>query len=786
MNIQPKRIAIRIAGTEQRTRRSVPALLCLIAGVIGLLSYLQAVELIAYNRWRVYLPIAALCTILWIFWPRHPFAFAGISLLAAGGLAIAPSRWHDILWAQVQLVIARLSGAVDAAGGDVTELALLLGLMFSLLLFILEFVLKAHTLPLFLTSVPLLLSPLLNVRISNGAIWLTAIFQLFFWVANLANAHRNQKKLTVKSRPVDQAAAAAGILLTAAFLLAGPLVSRHIQEIAAPIYEAEGTVYRLISRLSGQDNRLITGGQIGRGNNHRTGAVHLELTAPSQPAETLYLRGFSGEEYVGGVWKHMDKETVLDEPVLDFMYYEGSWENFISEFYFSISMLQERNKPASALALAIRHTSGNYEHFYAPYYSLPDIWYQWEEGETAGYAYLYYTQKDMRIQWERVSPEDTYIQDYNMTKWYKSNFPDKKTDGESRITIRDWFQGFRDFYMQKIQNDYTRVPTERLPRLTALVKENPLTDLDDITAFILYTLHSNTSYSLTPGWAVLNEDVVEYFLFEGKQGYCVHFASAATLMYRLYGIPARYATGYIVSPSDFMEQEDGIWSAAVTDEAAHAWVEIFLPDYGWTPIEVTPASNGTPATSYPGFDGLTLANRLRSHGWNMDTPSLQQEATTISTGQNHSNGMFPAFSIDWERYQNGLWAIAACLVYTLLLTPLFLDYRRLWKRRKRETMTCREIFGCLLAMLHDCGQFQDCDGTETDFSAKLGALLPELDKRNIDSLMQTVHAEAYGPPMKTPPENDTALKVYYAAARTLYGGLNRRERIVFRYGKAYD
>ncbi len=68
-------------------------------------------------------------------------------------------------------------------------------------------------------------------------------------------------------------------------------------------------------------------------------------------------------------------------------------------------------------------------------------------------------------------------------------------------------------------------------------------------------LQSHASYTLTPGRAPVNQDIVEYFLFENHEGYCVHFASAATLMYRLYGIPARYASGYAVEPSAFTQQE---------------------------------------------------------------------------------------------------------------------------------------------------------------------------------------------------------------------------------------
>ena len=78
-------------------------------------------------------------------------------------------------------------------------------------------------------------------------------------------------------------------------------------------------------------------------------------------------------------------------------------------------------------------------------------------------------------------------------------------------------------------------------------------------------------------------DPVEYFLFESRRGYCMHYASAAVLMLRTLGTPARYAQGYTAQalPDRFTD---------VPDYAAHAWVEVYVDGYGWYPVEVTPAA----------------------------------------------------------------------------------------------------------------------------------------------------------------------------------------------------
>lgn len=84
------------------------------------------------------------------------------------------------------------------------------------------------------------------------------------------------------------------------------------------------------------------------------------------------------------------------------------------------------------------------------------------------------------------------------------------------------------------------------------------------------------------------EDVVEHFLKNGRRGYCIHFASASTILLRNYDVPARYVAGYVAKPSMFKEQEDGSYLAEVIDRNAHAWVEIYLRGIGWVPMEMTP------------------------------------------------------------------------------------------------------------------------------------------------------------------------------------------------------
>lgn len=100
-------------------------------------------------------------------------------------------------------------------------------------------------------------------------------------------------------------------------------------------------------------------------------------------------------------------------------------------------------------------------------------------------------------------------------------------------------------------------------------------------------LKKQYTYSLDLEELPSGADAIEYFLSEGRKGYCMHFASAGVAILRHLGVPSRYASGYVIPKSGFVETEDG-YTAEVLDSQGHAWVEIFLDGLGWVPVEMTP------------------------------------------------------------------------------------------------------------------------------------------------------------------------------------------------------
>lgn len=107
-------------------------------------------------------------------------------------------------------------------------------------------------------------------------------------------------------------------------------------------------------------------------------------------------------------------------------------------------------------------------------------------------------------------------------------------------------------------------------------------------------LRENYTYSLSPGKLNDGQDFIEKFM-DDKIGYCSHFATIATEMFRIYGIPARYVEGYYVKPQpvDMIEYyKNQTLSVEVKDDSAHAWTEIYIDGLGFIPVEATPGYTG--------------------------------------------------------------------------------------------------------------------------------------------------------------------------------------------------
>lgn len=136
-------------------------------------------------------------------------------------------------------------------------------------------------------------------------------------------------------------------------------------------------------------------------------------------------------------------------------------------------------------------------------------------------------------------------------------------------------------YRKFVYDQYLQIPSSTKEALLKWAAQNGIsansaTLAEDIQKAILNAAVYNINGKAYPAGV----DVAVYFLTEAKEGICQHFATAATLMYRAFGIPARYTVGFVDTV------QNGV-TTDLTGKDAHAWVEIYVDGLGWVPMEVT-------------------------------------------------------------------------------------------------------------------------------------------------------------------------------------------------------
>lgn len=134
---------------------------------------------------------------------------------------------------------------------------------------------------------------------------------------------------------------------------------------------------------------------------------------------------------------------------------------------------------------------------------------------------------------------------------------------------------------------YTRLPEASNPRTQALARTwaaesaTPRSVIEKAFEFFRAEIFY---YTLTP--PALGAHAADEFLFEAREGFCEHYASAFTVLMRAAGIPSRVVTGY--QGGELNSTRLGEYFI-VRQTDAHAWTEVWLEDEGWVRVDPTAA-----------------------------------------------------------------------------------------------------------------------------------------------------------------------------------------------------
>lgn len=202
-------------------------------------------------------------------------------------------------------------------------------------------------------------------------------------------------------------------------------------------------------------------------------------------------------------------------------------------------------------------------------------------------------------------------QEYEYRPYYTDEELTEKQDGVTSYTYYPPAEGQNILvYDVGWDESYLYVPDSCRDAVQTVCENAGLSGTgEEIAAQIAEYFQNNYAYTLRPGFYMGNPDYITHFLLESKKGYCAHFASAATMLFRRMGIPARYVEGYAFSYLDVVENgilvegaeygdyydgyapigETALIELEIPDAYAHAWVEIYVEGKGWIAVDPTPS-----------------------------------------------------------------------------------------------------------------------------------------------------------------------------------------------------
>lgn len=412
----------------------------------------------------------------------------------------------------------------------------------------------------------------------------TATFAIF--ASSIIKHKKGQKKNTVKHNKAVGVGAAVAVITLLCFIATNTLLTlggytrdNGTKDLRRSIKEGFSNIYDLITGED-HDASMKDGMLYKLGDRKVKGRNHLTVTM-SGKLNPLYIKGFVGAKYTGNSFEEFDNYDKYKDMFDAFEKYKlypqqmtgAALQSIVDEGVDAYTFSQKNDITISNL-----RRKKNYA------YTFDNAYFSKE------YGYNY----------------DLTATPPNSTKYSYNCFMDPASYIKISLSLLYTTKEYK--YLRSLYNDYVEKEYLQLPDNNAYLKnvvKKITADAYDNYAIadkIRYYLKDNTEYTDYVGDLPAERDFVNYFLNENKKGYSAHYAATATLMLRAAGVPARYVEGFILKESDTLEDrqnnksildnletdDKGNYVANVTDEQAHAWVEIYSKNYGWISVEVTP------------------------------------------------------------------------------------------------------------------------------------------------------------------------------------------------------
>lgn len=352
-------------------------------------------------------------------------------------------------------------------------------------------------------------------------------------------------------------------------------------------------------------------------------------------------------------------------------------------------------------------------------------------------------------------------------------------------------------------------------------------------------IRQHMSYTTAPKKFTEGEDPVNSAMYDVHEGYCVHFASAVAVGFRILGISTVYNTGYVVPSSAWIKQSDGTYRAVVLDKYSHAWIEAYSEDAGdWVIVDATPLGDRADTLGIPkepDYSGDNTADNSSDDTEEPETseetssPDVTTEATTDSTTQmsentevttetdgDSSNGTgengnqvdvpndgsgdaqsgSPGDAGDGlsELVQNRVFrTVVVVLAVILILWGAVIFRRRTIIARRRRRLVGRnrisaiyEMSTAMYDMMVFSGAIENVSENDTEYADTVTESCSFIKGDEFTEFIKWVQAAVYGRVEPDDRQIAAARKLYTKVRAYTYLGLGFKDRFVWKYVKCYD
>lgn len=460
------------------------------------------------------------------------------------------------------------------------------------------------------------------------------------------------------------------VILAAIVLVAGSMTLGKLIPSGGTVFTAwKKTAVQKIAkfRYGGTKEVLPDGKFRGLDSFQPDGSTVLKVTM-SEPG-SYYLRGFTGSSYTGDGWEDIAPERLWEGRDLFYWLHQDGFygQESLGDAAMLFGSQEDRTQKNT---ITIENTAGNAACYYVPY-ELDG------SGDSAVQEALD-AQKigDCGIRTDGFRGQRSYTYQAllpQITKYPAYTAALLQTDTLDEAGKN--YQNLESYYNEFVYRTYLEVPDRIQRTLASLLGEVQIADGDKHADYseakqnILYLLTSTYTDSDEVGEAWNGDDFIFDFLQMSQTGYSVHFASAAVMMFRYYGIPARYVEGYLITPEDAQMMTAGE-PYDVDDTHAHAWVEYYQDGVGWLPFETTPSYLNimNKAEDYQNISGV-------SGGGSQEEQDMQQDEEQQEEEQ-------PDEKIDWIQIVLILLVIGICLLILVMIAFLIWVLVQRYRSRK--------------------------------------------------------------------------------------------------------